>query len=379
MSYTNEDFEAIAEYIQSQYADAYDDVLKKIGTRIKEIGKMSASDAHALQQVTAYGADIQDIDEILQKYSQKTAKEMKTVFENIVEDGYDFAKKFYVARGITQVALKDNDRLQSLVSSIWKMTQGTLKNFSSTTTMGVVDKNGIFVPFREQYNRIIDDAVLLVSTGTQDYTKAISNSVKSILPSGVKVKYESGATREAYSAVRMNVLDGCRQIWSDTREECGNQYSADGVEISVHALCAPDHLNIQGKQYTKAEFEKLNNSLDRPIGTMNCRHTTFPIIMGVDVPTYTDDELKQIRELSNKPVSSGNWSGTRYEASQRMRRYEYRIRQEKSKKALSEAMGDDDGKTAANKKIRELNTQYKNFCKDTGLTPRRNRTSMPKV
>lgn len=34
------------------------------------------------------------------------------------------------------------------------------------------------------------------------------------------------------------------------------QLGADGVEISAHGFCAPDHEDIQGKQMTKAEYAK---------------------------------------------------------------------------------------------------------------------------
>lgn len=379
MLYTNDEFEVIADYFQTQYAMAYEEILEKIGARIQEIGKMTPSDAHQLQQITAYGSDIQEIDAILRKYAQKTEKEMKSVYQDIVSNGYDFAKKFYIAKEMVQVPLSQNIPLQNLLASLWESAKGVLENYSSTSVMGVVDRTGAFVPFREHYTRMIDDAVLLVTTGTEDYTTAISSRLKEMLKSGVRVKYESGRTRELYSAVRMNVLDGCNQIWMNTQEECARQYGSDGVEISAHALCAPDHLDIQGKQFSKAEYEKLNSTLARPIGTKNCRHVALPIVLGVSQSAYTDDELKTIRELSTKTVSSGNWSGTRYEASQRMRRYEYTIRQERAKNALYDAAGDKDAATLSRKRIRELNAQYKNFCKDVGLTPKPNRTRLPKV
>lgn len=379
MLYTNDEFEVIADYFQTQYSLAYQEILEKIGTRIHEIGSMSPSDAHRLQQITAYGTDIQEIDEILRKYSQKTKKEMKSVYEDIAQNGYDFAKKFYVAKEIIQVPIAQNVPLQNMLASLWKTAQGILENYSSTTTMGVVDRTGVFVPFREQYTRLVDDAVLLVTTGTEDLATAMQPRLREMLQSGVRVKYESGRTRELYSAVRMNILDGCNQVWMQTQEECARQYGSDGVEISAHALCAPDHIDVQGKQYTKTEYEKLNNSLARKIGTNNCRHFAFPIVMGVSQPAYTKDELKQIRDLSTKKVSSGNWTGTRYEASQRMRQYEYRLRQEKAKKALYAAAGDTHSATIAQKKIRELNSQYKSFCKDVGLTPKPNRTRVPAV
>lgn len=376
---TNDEFEILADYFEYQYFQAYEEILKNIGKRIKEIGKMSPSDAHALQQVTAYGADIQKINDILQKESKKSQKELAKVFQDVAQDGYDFAKKFYDAQGIPQVPIAQNAQLQALLSSLWNTGKGIFENFSSTSTIGVVNRNGVFVPFQEYYVRAVDDAVILVTTGTKDFNSAISSTLKELLKSGVRVKYESGNTRELYSAVRMNVLEGCNQVYIQTQQECGRQYGADGVEISAHGLCAPDHIHIQGRQYTKEQYEKLNASLARPIGKLNCHHFAFPIVMGISPPTYSKDELKKITDLSNAIVSSGGRQMTRYEASQAMRRYEYTLRQKKAEKALFEASGDADAAAIANKRIREVSAQYKKFCSDTGLTPRSYRTRLPKV
>ena len=51
--------------------------------------------------------------------------------------------------------------------------------------------------------------------------------------------------RYASGAVRMNVLDGVRSLSNDVLRQLGNEYGADGVELSVQALCAEDHLPWQ--------------------------------------------------------------------------------------------------------------------------------------
>lgn len=378
MKFSQEEIEAIADYFQTRYFLAYQDILKLIGKRIAEIGKMSASDAHVLQQVTAYGVDIQEIDRILKENSKKSEEELKRIYLELMKEGYDFARQFYDAKDVVQPPLMQNEPLKQHLSALWEVSRQVMDDFSGTSTMGIVNSQGVFVPFREQYIRLIDDAVLLISTGTQDYQSAINDKLKEILKSGLRVQYESGRTREVYSAVRMNVLEGCTQVWMETQEECGRQYGADGVEISVHALCAPDHIHIQGKQYTKEEFEKVNSGLERPIGKMNCGHFTFPIVVGVSEPAYTNQELKHINNMSTAIVSSGGKQMTRYEASQVLRRYEARLRAEKAKKTLYEAVGDTHNKMISNKRIRELSAQYRKFAADTGLTPRPERTRLPK-
>ena len=70
---------------------------------------------------------------------------------------------------------------------------------------------------------------------------------------------------------------------------------ADGKEITVHANPAQDHQFVQGHQFTNEEYEKLQGEddvsfkdvqgrryehFDRHIGTLNCRHFTYSIIIG---------------------------------------------------------------------------------------------------
>lgn len=109
-------------------------------------------------------------------------------------------------------------------------------------------------------------------------------------------------TRRIDSAARQNVLDGISYIAQETAKSNGEKFGADGYEISAHATCAPDHLPYQGKQYTKAQFDKLQAGLKRPIGQWNCRHLIYPIILGVSAPAYSDEELKEFEINSNEKI-----------------------------------------------------------------------------
>ena len=43
-----------------------------------------------------------------------------------------------------------------------------------------------------------------------------------------------------------------------------------------------------------------HNYLVRRIGTLNCGHSAFPIILGVDSPQYTPEELEEMRQENEK-------------------------------------------------------------------------------
>jgi phage-related protein len=41
----------------------------------------------------------------------------------------------------------------------------------------------------------------------------------------------------------------------------GEQFGSDGIELSAHAISAPDHVNVQGRQFSNAEFNKMSVEL----------------------------------------------------------------------------------------------------------------------
>ena len=211
--------------------------------------------------------------------------------------------------------------------------------------------------------------------GTVDYHTAVRSTVKDMAKSGLRrVTFDSGYSRRLDSQARMNILEGVRRLNGEMMEETGRRFGADGVEISAHALCAPDHIDIQGRQYRKAEWDRINSGLKRPIGTLNCHHYTTPIIYGVSRPVYSEKELSEINRRSSETVE---WKGremTRYEASQKQRQLETAIRYAKDERNAMTAAGDKRGAAQARTKSAALGREYKAFCEKTGLTPRYERT-----
>lgn len=117
-----------------------------------------------------------------------------------------------------------------------------------------------------------------------------------------------------------------------TREEAfrrGKECGANAVEISAHAICAPDHLPYQGRRFSFAEFEYIQASLKRPIGADDCMHSLHPIIMGISRPAYTEEMLEWYRFNSLEPLSVDGIVKTRYEWMMKIRSVEDSIRKRK--------------------------------------------------
>ena len=166
-----------------------------------------------------------------------------------------------------------------------------------------------------------------VSTGATDYMTAVRQASKNLADKDIRyIDYESGVHTSLEAAVRRNVMGGLGLMQEQISKRTHDDMEADGWEISAHAASAPDHEPIQGRQYSDKEYEALNNSLVRRIGTMNCGHAAFPIIMGVSIPQYSDEELEKFRADNEKGFTYNGRHYTAYEATQRQRNLEANIR-----------------------------------------------------
>lgn len=356
------------EYINTEY-------LKLIGKHLKELGTLTPTDVHRLKQMAKTGANIKKINDMIAKECERTTKDLGKLYEKLLEEEYAYAKELYLyAKGI-QIPLKLNKELQAHIKAIEKLTEGTFENLSKTTSIS------------KQYRDIIDKAIKGVASGVENYDKMVKDVIKEY-DVGARVTYESGYTRRLDSAVRMNVSDGIRQHYMGIRRIMGEQYGADGVEISAHALCAHDHVPIQGQQFALGDgkvvdgvvydsFEEMNDSLVRSIGECNCKHFTFPILLGISGRAYTDEDLAEYRNYSNESIEIDGIKRGRYDWSQVMRQLETKMRYEKDKVIFYRAAGNGGEVNKAEKKLKELRKKYREVSKKTGLPKEYNRAYVP--
>lgn len=124
-------------------------------------------------------------------------------------------------------------------------------------------------------------------------------------------------------------------------------------------------------KYSKAgrspRGERLNNSLVRRIGTLNCGHSAHPIVYGASAPQYTPEELEEIRQKNENGITFRGKHYTGYEATQRQRRLERAIRAQKRKILIDKATGDSEKLETDQIKLQLLQQDYKAFSKAAGL------------
>ena len=164
-----------------------------------------------------------------------------------------------------------------------------------------------------------------------------------------------------------NVMGGLGLMQERISQQNHDDLGWNGWEISAHHGSAPDHEPYQGKQYPDDEYQRLNNSLVRPIGELNCGHAASPIILGVNSPQYTPEELEAMRQENEEGVTFDGKHYTLYEATQRQRKFERSIRDRKRRILIDETVGDKDKLQQDQIRLQVLKQEYARFSKGVGL------------
>lgn len=361
-----------------------EDILEIIGNRIKEIGEMTPTQVHQINQMLMYNTDIKEIIEKLAEVSGMNVNDIYSLFEYSAKTNQDFARQFYRARGISYIPYAQNKVLKDQVRAIAEITAREYANISRTSAIGYTIKdlkgNLVFKDISSTYKDIIDKAILNAGQGKTTYQQEMRNAIKQIGQSGLKtIDYESGRSVRLDSAIRQNTLEGLRTLTNQIQEQFGKEFGADGVEVSHHINSAPDHIDtVDGKQFSLngdrvvngklyKDFNTVNNSLDRQVSTLNCRHYIFSIVLGVNKPQYTDKQLEEDKKKNKQGFDFEGKHYSNYEGEQLQRLIERRIREQKDIQILAKSSGDKELTLQSQTKITQLTTKYKQLCNVSGL------------
>lgn len=374
--------DTVADNMEKQNAE----IIEVICKRIKYFGDLRPTEVKKLTNSIAFaGADFKEIEEIIKKYTGLNSKEIKKIFEQAAYENDCFAKQYYEYRGLSPITHDNSAYLQNIYRAIAESTLNAFENLSDT--YGFKFPGAKAVTLRRAYTQIIDKAIYEIQTGVTDYNTAMRQSVKKLADSGVRVirestgesvvRWESGYSRRVDSSARMNILDGVRRLNQEMLLYHGEKFGSDGVELSAHAISAPDHMYVQGHQFSNEEFNKMQSGqsctdvngreyegFERPIGEWNCKHFAFPIVIGISEPTYSDEQLESLRENSRK----------KYDATQEMRKRETEIRRLKDRRMAYSAAGNELDAKRTQRDINQKQKEYNKFCADNGLSAKPERT-----
>lgn len=388
---SEEQIELLVERLVNRIEEANTYFLMKMGSSIKKIRELTPSQAQQLVNILKYGGDYEDIIREISKYTNLNISEVDEIFSNYAKKDQLFYEKFYKYRNIPFVEYEQNEALKRQTEALANIVKNEMYNFTRANVLGytIRDINGRvqFMGLRETYNRVLDEALINVGTGKETFDSAMTRILKDIGGSGLKtIEYASGRSMRLDSAVRMNLKSRLRELHNENQKILGAEFDSDGYEISVHSNPAIDHEQVQGRQFSLAEYDRLNSGLEakdykgniytldhdgkngyRPISEMNCYHYIFSIVLGASEPEYSDKQLKEIIDSNNKGFEFEGKHFSNYEGTQLQRSIERAIREQKDTQILAKASGNNELVGEAQQKITQLTHKYNELSKISGL------------
>ena len=347
-------------------------IIKDVVRRVAKAGKMTSTAAYQLWRAKEVGAAMEELEAYLQEYLGMTEREVQRLYQDAARYGYDLDVK---RLGAAAPAFSDNLALQQIVAASLELAGPELRNIVQTKALGFITPDGQVMLLEGAYYRTLDTAYSLVASGAADYNTSIRRACNMLCDGGVKVvAYQSGATASLEAAVRRSVIGGLGLMQEQITQSTHDQLGCDGWEITAHANSAPDHEPIQGRQYSDKEYQELNDSLRRRIGTLNCGHAAFGIILGVSTPQYTPQELAQFRSDNEEGIDFEGRHYTGYEATQVQRKLERAIRKQKNQVIAARETDDPVWQRQSRSKLAILRQRYREFSREAGLRQQNERT-----
>ncbi len=351
-------------------------LLQDIARRIAEAGQLTSTAQYQVWRLQRLGKSQREVERELRRLLQLSRKQIRKILHQSAQSGYELD----ISRFPTTAAIpfEKNAVLQQIVSAAVELAQEDFTNI--VQTIGIVNPYGKPEPLTSAYITASDFAFRQVVTGATSYTEAVRQATRNLAAKGVRViDYESGVHTSLEAAVRRNIMGGLGLMQEQVSQVTHDQLGCDGWEITAHANSAPDHEPIQGRQYPDGAYQVLNGSLRRRIGTLNCGHAAFPIILGVNRPQYTPEELEKFRTDNEKGVTVDGRHYTGYQATQMQRSIERAIRAQKRKVMVDEAAGDQEKLAQDKTKLAVLRQRYTEFSKAAGLRTQYERTEVAGV
>ena len=126
-------------------------------------------------------------------------------------------------------------------------------NLSGSFAFALKDPDGRIrrTTLQAGYKEALDKAITSIRLGDNSYSYEMRRILQQYADSGIRVAdWQSGYFQRLDTTVRRNIMDGLRQLKNEEQKLLGDEFGADGYEISAHVNPAPDHADIQGSHST---------------------------------------------------------------------------------------------------------------------------------
>lgn len=374
---TPEQLAHCADDIVELYSQLEEAIVRDVARRIVKTGTMTDTAIWQTQHMHELGTLNADILSSISKYSGKCESELKKLFEDAAITATEYDNEIYRKNGLTPKSIKVSDTQLQILEAGFKKTQGNLSNLTLTTA----------VSSQTSFINACSLAELKATSGAFSPQQAIVDAIKQAAANGAEVVYPSGHIDKIDVAVRRNVMTGIGQTTGEICLANARELGCDLMEITAHAGARPSHSYWQGQVVSLSGRKGYLSLSDIGYGSgdgfkgWNCRHDWYPYFEG-STRMYDEEKLKQM-DAKNIEYPDGSMH-TLYEAEQKQRAYERKIRESKRiLAAYDESIknADDEAIKKAyqnifNKesvKLKNREAELNNFCDKTGLLKRNDR------
>lgn len=318
---TPEQWNQIGKQAEQIYSQLELEIIQEIAERIANVGYANTVVLNNILIVEEMGLMYQDIIQLVAKYNNTSANQIKEIFETAGVNSLKYDDNIYKLAGLNPEPLKQSGSMWNLLEATALKTHNNLNNLVMTTANTA----------QTQFYNAMNKAYMEVSTGVKSYSRVIIDTIKELSNQGSYITYPSGQHRSIESAIRMNIVTSVNQTCGKLQEMRADELGWDLMELTAHSGARPEHAEWQGRIVSRSGQKGYLSLDDIGYGEVtgfkgaNCRHDWRPYYKG-STRTYTDKELEK---LNSQTVNYNGQKISLYDAQQMQRKMERTIRQDK--------------------------------------------------
>lgn len=354
--------DVLPEPILALYRALEDSVLEDMARGLAALTDPAISRAAwQMQRLTEAGAVYEAVLARLSRVTGTSEALLREMFEQAGVRALRFDDAIYRAAGLNPLPLNLSPAMAQVLRAGLEKTGGLMRNLTQTTAVAA----------QTDFIAAADLAYLQVVSGAFSYQDALRQGVTRLADGGLRViHYASGRRDPLDVALRRTLLTGVNQTVGRLQEARADALGTDLVQTSAHIGARPSHAAWQGQVFSRRGRSDKYPSLVAATGYgtatglcgINCRHSFFPFFEGLSAEHYTAAELDS---YESKRVTYEGESMTVYEATQKQRALERKIRLWKREAGALGAAGLDNSIEIA--KVRQWEARLKDFSRQTGL------------
>jgi len=365
------------------------DVLNDLVKRISVNRDITSTSDWEITRLYELGTAKEVIKCTIQRTLKLSTAEIDHIYSAVLSEEYVRYEPVYKKLGKSFVPFKENKQLQQLIRGVEKQTKGELKNITQSLGFAVKQLDGsvVYQPLSKGYQQILDKAMMSLTTGVYDYNTVIKKAVVDLSNSGLRsVEYMTEQpdgivtihSNRVDVAARRALMTGFNQVVGRITEDNAEKLGAEYFEVTWHRGARPTHQLWQGRVYTKEQLVTVCGYGDvAGLKGANCRHDFNPFFPEIDKRLYTDEQLDKMNAEENTPREYKDKEYTVYQATQRQRLLESRMRVKREEIALLESGGASDEEIDAEKaRYHAISSEYAQFSKAMNLPQQRERINI---